>query len=174
MWFGDGGRISPFGAWRSGPEPIPTTGPAAPRASTSERPRPNSLAQRGSFRAGPGLTRSTCLPARHLLRDCGQATMPSASGRRIRGSGMPNHAEQAKRHDTAANTEPIVVVPQQVRTEVFALSHQGHVRDANEDSFAVFRMGRFMERISSSVPESDLPSRFEESGHLMIVADGLG
>lgn len=86
---------------------------------------------------------------------------------------MPNHAEQAKRHDTSANTEPIIV-PQNVRTEVFALSHQGHVRDANEDSFAVFRMGRFMERVSSSVPESDLPSRFEESGHLMIVADGLG
>jgi PPM family protein phosphatase len=85
---------------------------------------------------------------------------------------MPNPADQAKRHETAA-TEPIVI-PRHVRTDVFALSHQGHVRDANEDSFAVFRMGRFLERVSSSVPENDLPSRFEESGHLMIVADGLG
>ena len=85
---------------------------------------------------------------------------------------MPNPADQAKRRETAA-TEPIHV-PRGVRTEVFALSHQGHVRDANEDSFAVFRMGRFLERVSSSVPEAELPSRFEESGHLMIVADGLG
>lgn len=85
---------------------------------------------------------------------------------------MPNPADQAKQRDTAA-TEPIIV-PRHVRTEVYALSDQGHVRDANEDSFAVFRMGRFMERVTSSVSEAELPSRYEESGHLMIVADGLG
>lgn len=85
---------------------------------------------------------------------------------------MPDPAEPMKKTEGPA-TEPIVI-SRHVRADIFALSHQGHVRDANEDSYAVFRMGRFLERMMSSVPESDLPSRFEESGHLMIVADGLG
>lgn len=85
---------------------------------------------------------------------------------------MANPADQDKPYETAA-TEPIVF-SKDVRTDVFALTDQGRVRDSNEDSFAVFRMGRFLERISSNVPEAELPSRSEESGHLMIVADGLG
>ena len=85
---------------------------------------------------------------------------------------MPNPADPLKKTEGPA-TEPIVLT-RHVRAEIFALSDQGHVRDANEDSYAVFRMGRVLERMMSSVPEADLPSRFEESGHLMIVADGLG
>jgi len=61
-----------------------------------------------------------------------------------------------------------------VRLEIGALSHCGHVRAANEDAFLVFRIGRYLERVTSNVPEAELPSRFEDSGHMMIVADGLG
>jgi PPM family protein phosphatase len=64
--------------------------------------------------------------------------------------------------------------PSGVRAEVGALTHRGLVRDANEDAYVVFRVGRYLERVMSSIPESDLGSRFEGAGHLMIVADGLG
>ena len=61
-----------------------------------------------------------------------------------------------------------------VRIEIGALSHCGLVRENNEDAFLVFRLGRFLERVMSNVPEPELPSRFEEAGQMMIVADGLG
>jgi len=61
-----------------------------------------------------------------------------------------------------------------VHIDITALSDRGKVRENNEDAFAVFRMGRFIERLQSNVPESDLPSRRDTAGHLMIIADGLG
>lgn len=67
-----------------------------------------------------------------------------------------------------------IVPAGRVSVDVAALSHAGLVRPANEDSFAIFRMGRFMDRVESNIPESQLPSHTEETGHLMIVADGLG
>lgn len=67
-----------------------------------------------------------------------------------------------------------VVPPARVVADVSALSHEGHVREQNEDSYAVFRMGRFLERVSSNVSEEALPSHREDSGWLMAVADGLG
>ena len=61
-----------------------------------------------------------------------------------------------------------------VRFEVSALSHTGRVRESNEDAYLVFRVGRYLERIASNVPDGELPSRTEDTGTLMIVADGLG
>ncbi|TMQ68275.1 MAG: serine/threonine-protein phosphatase [Candidatus Eisenbacteria bacterium] len=61
-----------------------------------------------------------------------------------------------------------------VRVNVAALSDRGHVRESNEDAYVVFRIGRYLERVDSNVPESELPSRYEEAGHVMVVADGLG
>jgi protein phosphatase len=67
-----------------------------------------------------------------------------------------------------------VVPSTRVNTDVAALSHAGNVRDRNEDSYAVFRMGRFLERVASNIPEALLASHREDSGWLMAVADGLG
>lgn len=61
-----------------------------------------------------------------------------------------------------------------VRAEIGALTHRGLVRDANEDAYLVCRVGRYLERVMSNIPEADLPPRSEDAGHLMIVADGLG
>jgi PPM family protein phosphatase len=77
--------------------------------------------------------------------------------------------------DTQAASAPAAErVAPSVRADVGALTHRGQVRDANEDAYVVFRVGRYLERIMSSIPESELGSRFEGAGHLMIVADGLG
>jgi protein phosphatase len=64
--------------------------------------------------------------------------------------------------------------PSHVTVEVAALSDRGKVREANEDAFIVFQTGRYLERVTSSIPEAELTSSFERAGHLMIVADGLG
>jgi len=64
--------------------------------------------------------------------------------------------------------------PARVRSDIAALTHQGLVRKTNEDSYIVFRLGRYLERVTSNISESDLPSRLEDTGHLMVVADGMG
>lgn len=64
--------------------------------------------------------------------------------------------------------------PGRVRLDAAAQSHAGLVRENNEDSYVVCRLGRFIERVESNVPEDDLPSHFERTGQLMIVADGMG
>jgi protein phosphatase len=61
-----------------------------------------------------------------------------------------------------------------VRVDVAARTHQGHVRKNNEDSYVIYRLGRFLEPLSSSIPTADLPPASQDVGYLMIVADGLG
>jgi protein phosphatase len=61
-----------------------------------------------------------------------------------------------------------------VRVDVAALSHQGKVRENNEDNFLVIRFGRFLETVLSSLPEGQLPGNFGETGYGMVVADGMG
>jgi protein phosphatase len=61
-----------------------------------------------------------------------------------------------------------------LRVDVSAATHIGKRRENNEDSYLVVRIGRYLERLCSSLPESDLPPRSEESGIIMVVADGMG
>lgn len=77
---------------------------------------------------------------------------------------------------TMTSPVPGTADPQPVRlqAEIGALTDRGSVRDTNEDAFIVFRIGRFLERMMSNIPEAELPSHTEDSGYLMVVADGLG
>jgi serine/threonine protein phosphatase PrpC len=82
---------------------------------------------------------------------------------------------QVERHPMVSDPAEVPLVGvKRVTSDVAALTDRGLVREANEDAFFIFRMGRFLERVTSNIPESELPSRYEESGHLMVVADGLG
>ena len=62
----------------------------------------------------------------------------------------------------------------QVRIDVAALSDKGKVREQNEDHFFVARGGRHITTLLTNIPSNDVPTRFEETGYLMIVADGMG
>jgi serine/threonine protein phosphatase PrpC len=61
-----------------------------------------------------------------------------------------------------------------VRIDVSALSDKGSVREVNEDHFFVARCGRHIATLLTNIPSSDVPTHFEETGYLMIVADGMG
>src|SRR5512138_470095 len=60
------------------------------------------------------------------------------------------------------------------RIDIAALTDRGKVREANEDAYGVFKIGRFAERVSSSVPEEDLASMYDGSAWFLAVADGMG
>lgn len=61
-----------------------------------------------------------------------------------------------------------------VTVEIAARTDVGKRRESNEDAFLVFRTGRFLERIQSSIAEAELGSRYDEGGYVMAVADGMG
>ena len=61
-----------------------------------------------------------------------------------------------------------------VRVKIGARSHQGALRQRNEDHYLVVRVGRDQETLATSLSGSDVPPNFEEAGYAMIVADGLG
>jgi protein phosphatase len=55
-----------------------------------------------------------------------------------------------------------------------ARSRRGRDRSVNEDHYAVIQLGRHQETLLSSLPADELPPRFDEFGHAMLVADGAG
>jgi protein phosphatase len=61
-----------------------------------------------------------------------------------------------------------------VRVNIGARSHQGALRQRNEDHYLVVRVGREQETLATSLSGTDVPPRFVESGYAMLVADGLG
>lgn len=55
-----------------------------------------------------------------------------------------------------------------------AISHQGHVREKNEDSYLVMRFGRSLENLLTNVEEDLLEQSYFMNGYGMLVADGMG
>jgi len=62
----------------------------------------------------------------------------------------------------------------QVQVDIAAQSHQGRVREANEDHYLVMRLGRTLETLLTSLPPDQVPVRAEEVAYGMLVADGVG
>ncbi|HEY5837478.1 MAG TPA: protein phosphatase 2C domain-containing protein [Pyrinomonadaceae bacterium] len=61
-----------------------------------------------------------------------------------------------------------------VAVDVFAMSHQGHVKSNNEDHFLVIRGGRALETVLTNIPQTRPGDLFEETAYGLIVADGVG
>jgi serine/threonine protein phosphatase PrpC len=82
-------------------------------------------------------------------------------------------------HDTA-ELEPQFADPAhriptaRVRVDLAAQSHQGHVRDSNEDHYLAVRITRSLETVLTNLGEGVLPKRFDETAYGMLVADGMG
>jgi serine/threonine protein phosphatase PrpC len=75
---------------------------------------------------------------------------------------------------TGTELRPFQPFSSLVRVDVSALSHEGHLRENNEDQFFVTKMSRALETMLTSLPPGDVPERAEEVNYVMIVADGMG
>lgn len=64
--------------------------------------------------------------------------------------------------------------PDPFYVELGSGTHQGHVRENNEDSYLVMRFGRSLERLSTSLDENLLEQNYSLTGYGMLVADGMG
>src|SRR5258706_14663529 len=64
--------------------------------------------------------------------------------------------------------------PSGMSVDVGAVTDAGLVGGTNEDAYAIFRLGRFVERVASNLTESELPTNGGNAGILMMIADGLG
>jgi protein phosphatase len=82
--------------------------------------------------------------------------------------------------ETAEFPSPVLDLPlpealsSKVHIDVAALSDTGKVRPRNEDHFYVARGGRHATTLITNVPPPDVPSQFEETAYLLVVADGMG
>lgn len=74
---------------------------------------------------------------------------------------------------TKLTDQPFAPLSSTVRVHVAARSHPGG-RPVNDDHFLIVELGRHQRTIATSLPDGQVPVRFEENGYGMIVADGLG
>jgi len=61
-----------------------------------------------------------------------------------------------------------------VEVELGALSDPGLARPNNEDCFLVARIDRGMKTLMTNVPPRSVPERHAVTGHILLVADGMG
>jgi protein phosphatase len=93
-----------------------------------------------------------------------------------RGPGMLNPRDV----ETAEFPSPVLelalpeALSSKVHLDVAALSDKGKVRSQNEDHYYVARGGRHVTTLVTNVPPTDVPSQFEETAYLLVVADGMG
>lgn len=58
--------------------------------------------------------------------------------------------------------------------EVAAATHQGHIRENNEDSYFTMRFGRSLEKLATNLEEYFLEENYSITGFGLLVADGMG
>lgn len=58
--------------------------------------------------------------------------------------------------------------------EVAAATHQGHVRDNNEDSYFLMRFGRSLEKLATNLEDYFVEENYSITGYGFLVADGMG
>lgn len=61
-----------------------------------------------------------------------------------------------------------------VKLEMGAMTHAGKVRTNNEDAYLIYQIGRFWEKLKTSLAPEELPDRVEEKAYALAVADGIG
>jgi PPM family protein phosphatase len=75
--------------------------------------------------------------------------------------------------DTESGSASVSPAPT-VRIEAAGLSDPGKLREVNQDSFLIARVGRSMDTLATTLGPADVPERFREIGYALIVADGMG
>jgi len=92
---------------------------------------------------------------------------------RSRASDAPTQSLRIGRAGSPDVRSPVPFV-KSVRLDLGAVSDVGRVRESNQDGYLVCRISRALDRLLSNLPDSALPSRTDEAGHVIMVADGMG
>lgn len=58
--------------------------------------------------------------------------------------------------------------------EVAAATHQGHIRENNEDSYFLMRFGRSLEKLATNLEDYFVEENYSITGYGLLVADGMG
>lgn len=61
-----------------------------------------------------------------------------------------------------------------LNVDIGGATHQGHVRENNEDSYLLIRFGRSLERLATNLDAHLLEQNYSLTGYGMLVADGMG
>jgi protein phosphatase len=90
--------------------------------------------------------------------------------------GLPNVNDTAEFELPPLDSPGRIAPPLAARVQVDfgALSHPGKVRSNNEDHFFILRLGRVLDTLLCNLPDAETPTRFEEYGYVLAVADGMG
>lgn len=87
----------------------------------------------------------------------------------------PSELDTAEFPLPPVEVEPTVTAfSSKVQVDLAAISDTGKVRDVNEDHYFVARTGRRIETLLTNVPTGEVPAHFDETGYVVIVADGMG
>lgn len=61
-----------------------------------------------------------------------------------------------------------------LHVDIAGATHQGHVRENNEDSYLLIRFGRSLEKLDTNLNQHLLEQDYKLTGYGMLVADGMG
>lgn len=89
----------------------------------------------------------------------------------------PQNLSETALHDASTTTGPALTTRPDsvsVQADIAGLSHAGRVRPNNEDHFLICRFGRFLQTLSTNLPDDEAPTHHAEEGYGMLVADGIG
>src|ERR1043166_6936371 len=70
--------------------------------------------------------------------------------------------------------DPLAQTWAPLTVELAAITHPGHVRERNEDSYLLMRFGRSLEKLATNLDEQSVEQNYDLTGHGMLVADGMG
>jgi PPM family protein phosphatase len=83
--------------------------------------------------------------------------------------------DAAETHESLPTKLPPHNIPSAlVRVDLAAQSHQGFVRDNNEDHYLVVQATRSLETVLTNMNDNVFPKSFAETVYGMVVADGMG
>lgn len=77
-------------------------------------------------------------------------------------------------HKPISEPESLKEVWTDMNVDIGALSHQGRVRQNNEDSYLVMKFGRSLENLMTNLEDELLEQSYTVNGYGMLVADGMG
>lgn len=77
-------------------------------------------------------------------------------------------------HNQIGQRKTLSEVCTDMNVNLGALSHQGHVRENNEDSYLVIKFGRSFENLMTNLEAELVEQSYAVSGYGMLVTDGMG